>query len=244
VLHKIFLGILFLLALSAAAVAIHTPETRYSVEQTTIEQRNIVHTENRYGQQYVKPLGGYGKEGASQGSFGRKGAEEGASNLPYNSFIARGRDPGKISNAYASAKGYQVINKYVKLEPVSVQYLSRPQVAGSPQGHARIISRKKADVGLIQADIELRTRDLPPTSNLTRIYEAWLVDEDTGTTMSIGIFQPGSYDRVATLRYKSITPLDPFETIIVTQEPFPDNDPRAGEIFLSGDLKTNIVRTY
>lgn len=243
-LHKVFLGILFLLALSAAVVAIHTPETRYSVEQTSIEQRNILHTENRYGQLYVKPLGGYGKEGASQGSFGKEGAEEGASNLPYNSFIPRGRDPGKISNSYASAKGYQVINIYVELKPVSVQYLARPQITGSPQGHARIISRKKADVGLIQADIELRTRDLPPTSNLSRVYEAWLVDEDTGTTMSLGIFQGGSYDRIATLRYKSMTPLDPFETIVVTQEPFPDNDPRPGEIFLSGDLKPNIVRTY
>jgi hypothetical protein len=231
-----------LLALSSLVFAIHTPETRYSVEQTLIEQRDIYFTQNRFGQGYVKPLGGYGKEGASAGSYGRKGAEEGASTLATNAFIPRGRDPSKISNYYSSARGYQIIDEYVELEPVGIELTSRPQINGTPKGYARVISMKHNQLYLPQATVVLRVRDLVPISP-DYIYEAWLVDEDTATSLSLGIFQPSEISRVANIEYKNSIPLDAFESIVVTTEPFPDENPGPGQVVLAGNIKQKIVRT-
>ena len=228
--------------LSTFVLAIHTPETRYSVAQTTIEQRNILNIENRYGTEFTQPFGGYGMKGASQGSFGLKGAEEGTSVLSTNAFIPRGRDPSKISNYYASARGYQIINEHVELAPVALELTSRPQINGTPQGNARIISRKPTGIGIPQATVVLRTKDLPPIKPYY-VYEAWLVDEDTATSMSLGIFQPAPVGRVATLSYTSALPLDPFESIIVTTEPFPDSNPMPGQVVLAGDIEEKIVRS-
>lgn len=243
VLQKTLLVMVLALLLAPSMLAIHTPETRYSVEQTTIEQRNIYFTENRYGQGYVRPFGGFGRKGASQGSFGKEGAEEAASNLPYNTYIKRGRNPGTISNYYQSARGYRIINTYVKLSPTDIELITRPQINSTPQGHARIISNRPHDVGLTTATVVLRTKDLPPLRP-DYIYESWLVDEDTGTSMSLGIFQPDAIGRVATLNYKSVTPLDPFESIIVTIEPFPDENPGPSQVILAGEIKEKVVRSY
>ena len=235
-------GVVLLVLLSSLVVGIHTAETRYAVEQTTIEQRNIVFSDNRYAQGYVRPFGGFGAKGASRGSFGFKGEEEGASNLPYNAFIPRGRDPSKISNVYASARGYQVINTYVELKPVELQLTSRPQINGTPQGYARLIFRKPHDVGIPETNVFLRTRDLPALAP-DFLYQAWLVDEDTGTSASIGMFQPSAISRITTLDYKSTVPLAPFDTIIVTAEPYPDDNPLPSQVILSASLKPKKVRS-
>ncbi len=229
--------------MSLPVFAIHTPETRYSVEQSTIEQRDILFTQNRYGIGYVKPYGGFGQQGSSRGSMGAKGAEGGALNLATNSFITQGRNPGRISNYYSSARGYPIINMYVELKPTELQLLSRPQINGTPQGHARIISKKPDQIFLPQGTVLLRTKDLPPLAPLY-LYEAWLVDEDTGMSMSLGVFQPSPVGRVATLDYTSSTPLNAFESIIVTAEPFPDDNPSPGQVIIVGDLKGKMVRTY
>lgn len=239
--QKLFAGIVLVVLLATVVTAIHTAETRYAVQPSTTEQTNILFTENRYGQGYVKPLGGYGFKGASQGSYGFKGDEEGASNLAYNSFIPRGRDPSKISNYYSSARGYKITNAYVELKPVGVELVSRPQINGTPQGHARIVSRKINEIELQSTDVELRTRDLPPLVP-NYLYEAWLVDEDTGYSMSIGLFQPEGIGRVTTLNYKSSLAVDPFDTLVVSIEPFPDTVPVPGQIILAGDLKPQVVR--
>jgi hypothetical protein len=62
--------------------------------------------------------------------------------------------------------------------------------------------------------------------------------------MSLGIFQPSDIGRVASLDYTSSTPLDPFESIVVTTEPFPDSNPMPGEVVLAGDIKEKITRSY
>lgn len=232
-------SIVLLLILSSAVLAVYTAETRYSTNPYEIVQREIVFEANRYGMDYVNPFGGYGMKGASRGSFGLKGSEEGRSNLETNSFIPMGRTPGRISNTYASARGYQIINEFVNLEHVDLQLVSRPQINGTPSGFARVISRKRNDVNIAEGTVLLRTKDLPKIGP-DYVYEAWLLDEDTSTSMSVGIFQPSTIGRVATLRHTVITPLDPFESIIVTLEPFPDKDPNPGQVVLSGNLKNNV----
>lgn len=238
---RLTVGIVLVLVLSSFVLAIHTQETRYSVDQSVIEQRNIYHSANRYGVEYTKVLGGYGMKGASAGSRGEDGVEEGASILATNSWITRGRNPGTISNAYASARGYQIINQYVELMPVDLELTIRPQINGTPKGYARVINKKPKNVGWPVLTVILRTRDLVPLKP-EFIYEAWLVDEDTGTSMGLGIFQPSEIGRIGTLQYTSPVVANAFETIIVTTEPFPDNDPRPGQVVLAGDLKPKVVR--
>ncbi len=238
--RRLLAGIVLFVALCSAVIAIHTPETRYSVEQTTIEQRGIVHSENRYGILYTKPVGGYGEKGASQGSFGEKGGEEGASNLPFNDFIARGSDPKKISNIYASARGYQIINEYVKLEPAGGRLTLRPQINGTPSGDARVVYKKPNEIHWPTTTVYLRTKDLPPLKPL-HIYEAWLLDEDTGFAQSIGIFQPSGIGRIATLEYSSTIALTPYDALMVTVEPYPDSNPGPGEAVLLGSLQNRLV---
>jgi hypothetical protein len=234
--HKqVAVGIVLFVLLSALVVAIHTPETRYSFDQPTVEQRDIVFTQNRLGQNYVRPFGGFGQTGASKGSMGMTGVEEGASNLATNSFIYQGRTPGRISNMLESMRGYRIVNKYVQLDPLNLELSSRPQINGTPQGYARIISRKTNDVIVTEGIVMLRTKDLPPV-NPDYLYEAWLVDEDTGYAMTLGLFQAGTIGRTATLSYKSMTPLDPFDTIMVTVEPFPDDNPMPGQVVITGSL--------
>lgn len=241
-LRKLAVGIVLLFLLSSLSFAIHTQETRYAVEQTTIEQREIVQRENRYGIGYAKPFGGFGEKGSSQGSFGKEGGEEGASILSTNAFIPRGRDPSKISNYYASARGYQIINTYVKLDAVGLELTSRPQINGSPEGHARIINRRPNELYLPQGTVILRTRDLVPLRPYY-IYEAWLVDEDTGSSMSIGLLQPSEIGRIAELAYTVTGSFEPFESIVVTTEPFPDDNPMPGQVVLAGSIKEKNVRT-
>ncbi len=240
--QKLWVGIVLLVIFSIAVVAIHTAETRYTVDPPTAEKRDIVTIENRYGVGYVNPLGGFGAKGASRGSFGFKGGEEGASVLATNSFIVRGRSPAKISNSYASARGYRIINKYVKLESVTNTVVYRPQINGTPEGHARVISNRPQGNYLTVGTVVMRTRDLPKLDGF--VYETWLVDEDTGYYMSLGIFLTSQIGRIGTFKYKSSTAFDPFENIVVTIEPFPDKDPSPGPIVLSGLIEENIVRAY
>ncbi len=240
--QKLVLGVVILLVMSAVVIATqtgYTAETRYSWDQTTIVPRDIVFSSNRYWMDYVKPYGGYGTKGASRGSFGMKGEEEGASNLPYNDFIPRGRDPSAISNYYASARGYHIVNKYVELESADIGLVSRPQINGTPKGYARVVNIKEHGVGFPVATVYFRTKDLPPLAP-EYLYELWLTDEDTGYAMSLGLFQPAGIGRVASLDYESVVPVWVFDSMMVTIEPFPDENPLPGQVILSGLLKEGV----
>ncbi len=240
--QKLVLGIVILLVMSAVVIATqtgYTAETRYSWYQSTIVPRDIVFSSNRYWMDYVKPYGGYGAKGASRGSFGMKGEEEGASNLPYNDFIPRGSDPSAISNYYASARGYHIVNKYVELESVDLGLVSRPQINGTPKGYARVVNIKDNGVGFPVATVFFRTKDLPPLAP-EYLYELWLTDEDTGYAMSLGLFQPVQVGRVVSLDYESVVPVWPFDSMMVTIEPFPDDNPMPGQVILSGLLKEGV----
>jgi hypothetical protein len=240
--QKLVLGIFILLVMSSVAVAIqtgYTSETRYTTSPSISVKRDIVFSSNRYGMTYIKPYGGFGAKAASRGSFGMKDAEAGAANLPYGDWIPQGRDPGHISNYYSSARGYTIMNKYVDLAPLDLSLVSRPQINGTPAGYARVISIKDQGVGIPVGTVYLRTKDLPPIAP-DFIYEAWLIDEETGYSMSIGLFQPAGIGRVTSLDYQISGPLTSFDSIIVTVEPFPDTNPGPGMAILQGPLKEGV----
>ncbi len=224
VIREVCLGIVAVLLLSSIAFAVqegYTSETRYAVSPGPTVARDIVFSSNRYGQSYFK------------------GEEEGASVLQYNAFIPRGRDPTKISNYYASARGYHIVNEYVELGTADLTLITRPQINGTPEGYARIISIADGGSQIPVGTVYLRTRNLPPLAP-DYIYEAWLVDEDSGYSMSLGFFQPAGIGRVTSLDYEVITPLWPFDSIMVTIEPFPDMNPGPGQVVVAGILKQGV----
>jgi hypothetical protein len=248
--RKLLIGIVLVVLLSPLAFAAfngYTSETRYAVSPGPTLERDIVFSANRYYQGYIKPFGGFGAKGASGGSRGAKGVEEGSLNLPSNAFIPNGRNPAKISNPYASFQGYQNINQYIDLVKPDNSLITRPQINGSPQGYARIVNYRRQQVGLLDTAIQLRTRDLPLIAPYFT-YGVWLVDEDTGYTMLLGNLQPQAIGRTADFKFNSIPnsyggsyPLVPFDTMMVTIQPYPDNDQLPGPVVLTGDMRGNKV---
>lgn len=235
------LAIIALLVLSAVT-AIHTQETRYSVEQTTIEQRDILFKENklfsRSGVTYVQPLGGFGFKGASRASFGFKGEEESFSNLATNAFRAQGRNPGRYaSNFYQSTRGTPVVDQAVALRPVTgALIVQRPQITAQTTGAVRVLSRFERELRVPKTTVYLRVLDLPPVEK-NQVYEAWLIDEDTGNAQSMGMFNSMAIGRTGTLTWEFQGLVNQFESFGVTVEPYPDTDPSpSGEFVLMGNI--------
>jgi len=203
--------------LSAIVIAVHTPETRYGLNPTETEQRTIY-----FGEDYEKPLGGFGLKAASRGNFGFKGTSSVEKNLPYNAFIARGRDPSRISNFDPNIRGYSKRNVYIELAPLQTGLILQNNFPTTSRGVARLISEIPDNVGPPQGTVALQVRDLLPITN-EEVYEAWLVDENTGYVLSIGLLRPATYG-TTTLNFKTENFLHLYETIMVTKEPYPDND--------------------
>ncbi len=74
---------------------------------------------------------------------------------------------------------------------------------------------------------------------LDKMYEAWLVDVETGYTLSLGLF---SVDQDGDVRFSWSHPgyVNAYDMIVVTKEPYPDKDPRpSGVVVLVGYFDTS-----
>ena len=73
------------------------------------------------------------------------------------------------------------------------------------------------------------------------MYEAWLVDLDTGYQLSLGLFMVDS-DGHAIFSYKRPNYVNPYDAVIVTKEQYPDDDPRPnGDVVLVGYFDTTYL---
>ncbi len=85
----------------------------------------------------------------------------------------------------------------------------------------------------------LTVRTLDYLSSYKEIYEAWLVDIDTGYQLSLGLFtvdQDG--DERMTWSHPSYA--NNYDMVVVTKEPYPDDDPRpSGDVVLVGYFDTS-----
>jgi len=219
-----------LVVLSAIVIAVHTPETRYSVNPEETEQTTIY-----FGEDYEKPLGGFGSKAASRGSFGLKGTSSVEKTLPYNSFIARGRDPTRISNFDPNMRGSSRRNVYVELEPLQTGLIFQNNFPTTSRGAARLVSEVPGNTGPPRGTVVMQVRDLLPIEK-DEVYEAWLVDEDTGYALSMGVFRPVTYG-TTTFNFQTENFLHLYEVIMVTKEPFPDHDKWPGDdVVLVGSI--------
>lgn len=231
----IFIALIIVLTTLAYARVL-TPDVVYGIPNTTVGQRLIYFGEGRSW-----PLGNYGAKGASSGvgtsgNYGAKGTTSTTSNIAWNDFIRRGRDPTHISNSDPRMRGYTIRDVVVDLEPVSVEWVSQNDFITRSKGTARIISDYDDVKGVDppRTKVMLRVRDLPPLEK-DQIYQVWLVDEDTGYPLSIGLFRAPLVG-ISELNFDASMSALVYDMIVITVEPFPDVDLHPGNPVLVGAI--------
>ncbi len=104
-----------------------------------------------------------------------------------------------------------------------------------------ITSRNERAKRNFQGSITIDTKNLPKLKKnskgaLIEVYEAWLVDSDSGYKLSIGLFEIDKQSQ-GTLSFRTRAYFDEYDKVVITKEPFPDPDPSPSSIVvLSGDI--------
>ena len=107
-------------------------------------------------------------------------------------------------------------------------------IENNGEGLAKISSIKDRDNP--RGQIRLYIDNLPVLEE-DEVYEGWLVDTDTNYKLSLGIFTVKRSGK-AYLTFKTENYFDEYDSIVVTKEPFPDDNPGpSGEVVLIGDLE-------
>jgi len=229
----IFIALIIILTTFAYARVL-TPQVVYGIPNTTVGQRVIY-----FGEDRSWPLTSYGAKGASSGvgtagDYGAKGTTSTTSNIAWNDFIRRGRDPTHISNSDPRIRGYTIRDVVVDLEPVDADWVMQNDFITRSKGTARIISDYDDVKGVDppRTKVTLRVLNLPPLEQ-SQIYQAWLVDEDTGYPLSIGMFR-APMTGISNLDFDASMSALIYDMIVVTVEPFPDTDLHPGMPVLVG----------
>jgi len=203
-----------------------------------------------FGAGYAREYVNYGAKGPTYRvtNTGSKSAYSATFNIDTNAVIPRGRSPKNLARYDPKIRGFNIIDEVVELLPYEP---SQAQFSGfdtTPRGTARVVSL--GDIyGATLSDPFPRTQifinliNLPPLGagyrgtplNTGLVYEAWLVDDESEYAMSLGIFEYRS-GLTAQLRFENRFLADKFDELRVSVEPYPDNDPRPGEIILSGRI--------
>jgi hypothetical protein len=187
-------------------------------------------------------FGGYGSKGPQTGTLigtGSKSAYSGVFQLDTSAFQSQGRNPQKTSIYDPGMRGYSTIDKAVELYPLDATTISKDYITRIPRGTARILS-----LGGIygagqntegpESRVLIQLIDVPPAAE-NEIYEAWLVDEESGYPLSLGLMQVG-IGGTARLNFEITRLLENFDYMLITKEPFPDINPTPGETVLFGEI--------
>lgn len=231
----LFTAIACIILAAFAYARVLTPEVVYGIPNTTVGQRLIY-----FGEDKSWPIGGYGAKSASSGgtsgNYGAKGTTSTTSNIAWNDFIRRGRDPTHISNSDPRIRGYTIRDVVVDLEPVRDDWVFQNDFITRSKGTARIISDYDDVKGVDppRTKVMMRVRDLPPLDK-NQIYQAWLVDEDTGYPLSIGMFRAPLLG-ISELNFDASMSALIYDLLVVTVEPFPDTDLHPGALVLAGKI--------
>lgn len=136
----------------------------------------------------------------------------------------------------------------LKLEPPTEKpILGRGYSDRRPAGTALVTSNRVFNQASPQGGVNIKVKGIEPTYTQSRKYEGWLVDEDTGYWLSLGVF---STDEMGNGRLNQATAiggmpmnqklyhsLDLYDAVAVTLEPYPDPDPRpSGNVALYGKI--------
>lgn len=206
-----------------------------------------------FGPDYQKSYVSYGAKGTASGlTASTRGGEKGGTSrvgaLATNAFRADGRNPGRVSNVDPGMRGFSLVDAAINLKPVEDSVVIQNSRAVPISGIARLISSRdeRPHASSIYAPIGrvyIRTFGLPVLEN--EVYEAWLVDEDSGYSLNLGVID-NSISSIGDLNFQIQRKLHLFDVIMVTVEPLLDTDPRPGEPVLIGeiDVRTRTKPSY
>lgn len=237
---KLALSIALLVLLVPLAFAVEAGWGGYAGTSATLRRMQDPYTRYSYfGENYTKSTVGYGSKGPNYGqtTTGAKSAFSGVFNLDTNSYYNRGRDPSKISNSDPNVRGFAQVDQVVTLLPYDILEYEENTAQRGPRGTARIISRGDAygaglNSRLPNTQVFVQTIDLPPIPS-TQAYEAWLLDEESGYALSLGILKSGG-KFTAQLNNEFSRSVAGFDGVMITQEAYPDIDPSPQETVLFG----------
>ncbi|MBI4146880.1 hypothetical protein HY489_06105 [Candidatus Woesearchaeota archaeon] len=102
-----------------------------------------------------------------------------------------------------------------------------------PRGTAKVESSEWH--GYPRGNVVIKVKELPYTERTGEMFEAWLVDLETGYRLSVGTFLT-LLGGVGELRYSANTYFDAYDVVEVTVEPLGDLDPTPGAVVLSGPI--------
>jgi len=244
------LAIIFLLViLTVSVIAIVTAQTDnpwslpYKPDTGSAERKRAI----AFGEDFTRPVGWTGIKyatGTRQTLGGFKGSTGVDVNLPYNEYIKYARNPGHISNFDPRMRGYTIVNEFVELEPLEYPYYiqqDKPLLVEKPSGAARVVSQRRNQFqtqrsNMPYSSVSLRVKNLPELGEY-EVYEAWLVDEDTGYALSMGRVLPPMVGKVTTLNFDISNTIQFYDYIMVTKEKFPTfNRAPDGDVMLIGSI--------
>lgn len=199
-----------------------------------------------FGYGYTAPFTNFGSKGPTyrMTNTGAKSGYSAAFNLDTNDYSNRGRDPSKISNWDPGVLGYARVDRAVDLyayNPTGIALGNKDTIA---KGTARITSFGNQFGGggnnpFPTSQILVQTRNMPPIGE-NEIYEVWLMDAETERSITLGLIKNG-LDPTSQLVTVIPRLVNPFEYVLVTREPFPDQNPGPSEIVLMGEINPSRV---
>lgn len=138
---------------------------------------------------------------------------------------------------YDPRVNYERIDSTVYLEPYRFDKGEGVGRGGYSPIYPRATARVRSSTyyGYPRGSFQLSTKDIPASERVGGVYEAWLVDEDSGYRLSMGTF-PAALGGVGTLNHNMWNYLNEYDTVEVTFEPYDDFDPLPGPIVLIGAL--------
>ena len=240
---------LLIIILTISAIAIATAQSNspwsipYKPDTGSAERKRAI----AFGEDFTIPVGWTGikySTGTRQTLGGFKGSTGVDVNLPYNEYIKYARNPGHISNFDPRMRGYTIVNEFVELEPLEYPYYiqqDKPLLVEKPSGAARVVSQRRNQFqtqrsNMPYSTVSLRVKNLPELGEY-EVYEAWLVDEDTGYALSIGRVLPPMVGKVTTLNFDISNTIQFYDYIMVTKEKFPTfNRAPDGDVMLIGSI--------
>lgn len=172
-------------------------------------------------------------------SFAETSTSKGGLERIYNTEALK--SPENIPHKYDSRFLHRLaIDSTVYLEPVNpdadydIGYARGGMSPYFPRGVAQINSGRTRDP---YGNIKITVKELPPIDRKWALYEAWLLDTDTGYYLSLGT-SSSSYGTLgrATWHHTMRASWYEYDKVVITEEPVDDEDLNPGPHLLEGDI--------
>ena len=236
------LAILLLFSILALSVVAQQWTIPYKRDTFSAEKKRAI----AFGEDFTIPVGWTGIKYATnsrQTIGGLKGSTSVDTNLPYNEWIKRERNPQAALQYDPRVRGYPILHEFTNLYPVETPYYmdqGSKQLPDTPIGAVKIITTRDSQRDqrsyMPRSTIYLRIKSLPELGPY-EVYEAWLVNAATGYALSIGRIIPPGLGQLNDLTFEISNDLYAYDYVLVTQEEFPNflRGPR-GQVVIMGEI--------